>query len=178
MYACDYAGGTKCGPETVRRLERAQEYRNKHPDDEVIIVLAAGYKVSRKSSRPSFKAIMKNYLEKEWERKWYGSGILTKPRILCAKDNHWGTFAETIGMNKIITSDKTTDDYEVIVVSSRYHLPRIKLIWRLVSKQKIQTLGVRGSASKLSPPFEFLKIPHTFLKYSKYLWKEKEIVDY
>lgn len=171
MYACEYARGTttKCGPETIARLEQAIEYVRQHPKEKITILLTAGC-APRKICRSSpLKVIMAEYALKRCREEMVADGTFNLPTINSAiEENRWGTLQETIGMTTLIGDDAPA---RIIAISSWYHLRRIRFLWKKLTGVAIETLSVQKTTNRLLPWLELLKIPKAWLQVHLYLWK-------
>jgi len=98
---------------------------------------------------------MKDYLEKK---------LWNFPIILAEKDG-WGTFRESLA---IYDELKQNNENEIYVCSSWYHIPRILLIWEIISKGKIKVKPVIAASPRISSIFmemlSFVKVFFTWYK--------------
>jgi hypothetical protein len=121
--------GTKCGPETIIRLEKTVALVLTLFNKRCTIFLGAGADPKERTS-PLLKKAMKSYLvlalKREQRRAQEKGRAFIMPEIVLAKVDAWGTIAETVAVAKELKERGITECY---LVSSWYHLPRIILIW-------------------------------------------------
>jgi hypothetical protein len=154
--------GTLCGPETEERLDWTIMFIVAHPTTHFTIFLGAGLNPKEKGSDVPFKNDMKDYLEDcfnkmnnlpEEKRKPF-----IMPDIVLAEEDAWGTVAETLAVMKELQKRGISECY---VVSSRYHIPRIMVIWNHIGSFKvIGHVAIKDSKAKpkmvLFEPAKFL----------------------
>lgn len=156
-----YAGdseqeGTRCGIETIRRSNRAIDFINLNTSKCLAIILGAGIRPD-KPNYPPLKKVMKNFLEEK---------LPIFPIITVEKDG-WGTFRESLA---IYDGLQKCNENEIYVCSSWYHLPRIRLIWFIISEGKVKIKSVSAPSPRLSSiPKEMLSFIKVFLDW--YKWK-------
>lgn len=139
--------GTECCPITVARCDTALDHISNDPCQEqsFVILLGAG-KNPQHPDRPELKEIMRAYLTQTLMRNGYDMskhGVLTKGSkrvtIRLAQKDGWGTFNETRSVVELLNGIAESPS-RITVVSSRYHLMRIRFIWKFFPKYRISTV--------------------------------------
>ena len=129
LYAGDsHKGGTKCGVETIRRLERVDEFIEKNIHHCSCIIFGAGIRPD-KPDYPPLKEIMRNYWREEF----------APFSTILAQQDGWGTFKESLAVAGEL---KKLGETEFYICSSWYHIPRILLIWKIIGKHQGRTYKV------------------------------------
>ncbi len=171
IYGCDYGkDGRGLGKETKARIKKALLFIAKQTTPPTAIVLAAGSPPG-KNYRPlsSYMALrLFNHFLKEAIR----SATFTIPIVIRAEKQYWGTLEETLFAKEI------ADCYEcehVVVVSSWYHLFRIKLIWDLFTPKMATPIASWKIAHWWSPFLEPIKIFKVFFDWKKRIQKNKKV---
>lgn len=164
--ACDFAGeGASLGPETKQRLDAAVlEYRrvNSYSYYAPVFILSAGMAPGRKfpRQRETFAEMMREYLK---EKLIFEDIVETTEEadaaFIVAKNSElWGSTAE---LDFAADQMLNRGIYRAVIVSSGYHLPRLRIIWRRVCR-------VRGFRPKETlfrgPPGRFSVAVHEFYK--------------
>ncbi len=156
-----YAGdseqeGTQCGIETTRRANKAIDFIKINSNKCSAIILGAGIRPDR-PNYPLLKQVMEIFLKPK----------LPFIPIIVSKKDGWGTFRESLSIYEEL---KKCNAKEIYVCSSWYHLPRILLIWLIISKGTIKVYTVSADSPRLLSVFkEMLSIIKVFIDW--YLWK-------
>ncbi len=162
VYAGDtQADGTQCGPETRARCDRAVQFARDRPNEQVTIILAAG-KRPDKPDYPMLKQVMFDYL--------LSKGLFAALRM--TETSAWGTYQETASAIKALAArgNEMLVTDTVYICSSRHHLPRIRLIWRLLGS-KVQLVNVPAPIRNWDEVLlEPLKVVKAFFTW----WKRKQ----
>ncbi|MEJ0002308.1 MAG: ElyC/SanA/YdcF family protein [bacterium] len=158
--------GTQCGPETKRRCRHAIRFLQRHPDQQFIIILAAG-KRPDKPEYPPLKEVMKKFLTMELHRAHNFFPHTPLPPIIIARQEGWGTFHESLAAANVMQRTVAKQAY---VCSSWYHIPRILFIWNLISGWKVWIVPTAALSPRFDSIFRecaaFLKVMRTW-----YLWR-------
>jgi hypothetical protein len=145
-----YAGdseqdGSQCGPETVRRIEYGIQFIESRADQRFVVVLAAGTRPDKKEY-PPLKEVMRSYLERRLAVEMEHSRLSKMPDIVIAQKDGWGTLEESIAAFEEL---RRLDAREAYVESSWYHVPRILIIWSLISLRSLKVRAVWAPSPRM-----------------------------
>ena len=159
VYASDSAcDGTECGPETKKRCERAIHFIKENLDKEIVVILGAGNRPGY-PSYPPLKFVMQKYLELRI-RQEFQYVFLSNVCFGEVEDDAWGTRQETRVVIKSLDRD-----YPVYVISSWYHVPRVRLLWKQLQKKKRKvTFLTAGATQPGMVMYEILKYLFEFFR--------------
>lgn len=166
IYAYDtQKDGTELGPGTIQRIDAGLKFILDSDDTDWVIILGAGMDPNKSKRLRPLSYLMRWYIvdylvtQKFFDRlqgESWTSGVYTISIVQATRDA-WGSWGETLaGLHDV----QIPKNHPVHVSTSRFHMPRIQLLWLLLGYVIIPIKSEWKAARKevIFEPVKMLKV--------------------